>query len=193
LFFSKNFPECSVVGFEPIHEMYTKAVNSCSGESRISFRNIALSNSAGTGELSVTANYLSSSLNQLDEKEIGKEPGEQQDKLKELRKEVVRVSTLDIEAENILHPLLLKLDTQGTELQVLEGGKKVLERTEFVLIEMNNHKIYKNTCQYFEVDRFLRASNFQLVDIIVTYRDRGFVKEFDALYENLKFVVPRNS
>ena len=72
-----------------------------------------------------------------------------------------------------------------TEVDILEGGTETLTRTRFVLVEMNNHGLYKNTCQYYEVDELLRSRSFKLADIIVTYRGDDGVTEYDALYRNL--------
>ena len=51
---------------------------------------------------------------------------------------------------------------------------------------MNNHDLYKNTCKYYEVDEFLRAHSFRMIDLIVTYHTDEEVQEYDALYENTK-------
>ena len=81
--------------------------------------------------------------------------------------------------------MILKIDTQGHELKVLEGAKETLKKTKFVLIEMSNHNLYINGCKYFEVDDLLRKNNFTLADIIVTYRKKGMLlTEYDAVYMN---------
>jgi len=82
---------------------------------------------------------------------------------------------------------LLKIDTQGHELQVLEGAKSTLERTTFVLVEMSSHSMYVNGCKYYEVDEWMRKNNFSLADVIVTYRKQGIImSEYDAIYVNNK-------
>ena len=104
---------------------------------------------------------------------------------KEEDEATVEVSTLDDEFKDSPGVLLIKLDTQGTELNVLKGGIEMLRKTRFVLTEMDNHQLYKNACQYYEVDDFLRNRSFKLVDIIVSYRGDDGMAEFDALYENV--------
>ena len=34
---------------------------------------------------------------------------------------------------------MIKIDVEGLEMQVLEGGKKTLDNIEFVMIELNNN------------------------------------------------------
>ena len=96
----------------------------------------------------------------------------------------MRVSTLDDEFKDPPCVLLIKLDTQGTEIEILKGGVETLKKTRFILTEMNNHLLYKRTCQYYEVDEFLRSQSFRLADIVVTYRGDLGVTEYDALYRN---------
>ena len=86
----------------------------------------------------------------------------------------------------LLNRVLAALERiRGASDQILAGGVATLQRTRFVLIELNNHNLYKNTCQYYEVDEFLRSHSFKLADIIVTYRGDDGVSEYDALYRNL--------
>ena len=70
----------------------------------------------------------------------------------------------------------MKIDTQGHELNVLEGAKNTLKHVSFILIEMNNHDIYAGSSKYYEIDTWLRSNNFQLADIIVTYKKRDLNK-----------------
>jgi FkbM family methyltransferase len=152
-------------------------------EPRIHVKNMALGRARGEARLHVTSNNVSSSINELNPEEIEKQPQVFQGWLKEEAAEKVLLSTLDDEFKDQRSVLLIKLDTQGTELDVLKGGVETLKKTGFVLTEMNNHGMYKNACQYYEVDEFLRAHAFRLVDIVVSYRAAEGVNEFDALYE----------
>jgi hypothetical protein len=85
--------------------------------------------------------------------------------------------------------LLIKLDTQGTELDVLKGAADTLKRTLFVLSEMNNHDDYKHACKYYEVDEWLRQNGFTLADTITSYRNAGRMIEYDAIYINERLVA----
>jgi len=185
LYFAEQFKDLDVYCIEPNSRMIPHLKEVAAREKRIHVRNLALGSARGVAELHVTSNNVSSSINELNTEEIGKQPQVFQDWLKEEAAERVTVSTLDEEFKGARDVLLIKLDTQGTELDVLKGGEDVLKRTRFVLTEMNNHEMYKNACQYYEVDQFLREHSFHLVDIIVTYRAAEGVKEYDALYERV--------
>lgn len=185
LYFADQFKDLDVYCIEPNSRMLPQLKTVAEREKRIHVRNLALGSARGEARLHVTSNNVSSSINELNTAEIGKQPQVFQDWLREETAERVAVSTLDEEFGEARDVLLIKLDTQGTELDVLRGGKEVLKRTRFVLTEMNNHEMYKNACQYYEVDQFLREHSFHLVDIVVTYRAAEGVKEYDALYERV--------
>jgi FkbM family methyltransferase len=183
LYFAEQFKDVDVYCIEPNSRMLPQLKRVEEREPRIHVKHMALGHARGRAHLHVTSNNVSSSINELNLAEIGKQPAVFQGWLKEEAAEQVPVSTLDEEFKDAPSVLLIKLDTQGTELDVLKGGTETLGKTGFVLAEMNNHEMYKNACQYYEVDAFLRAHSFKLVDIVVSYRAAEGVNEFDALYE----------
>jgi FkbM family methyltransferase len=185
VYFANAFPGHRVYCFEPNARMlpYLKAVES--KHKSVTVKTLALGSTGAEATLHVTANNLSSSLNELNLDELEQTPAEFQAALREEQQFRVRVSTLDEEFKDFPGVLLIKLDTQGTEIEILKGGVETLKKTRFILTEMNNHLLYKNTCQYYEVDEFLRSKSFKLADIVVTYRGDKGVAEYDALYRNL--------
>lgn len=185
VYFANAFPGHQVYCIEPNPRMlpYLKAVES--KHKSVTVKPLALGSTRAEAVLHVTANDLSSSLNELNLDELEQTDSEFQAKLREEQQIQVRVSTLDEEFRDFPGVLLIKLDTQGTEIEILKGGVGTLRKTRFILTEMNNHLLYKNTCQYYEVDEFLRSRSFKLTDIIVTYRGDEGVTEYDALYRNL--------
>lgn len=61
---------------------------------------------------------------------------------------------------------LLKLDVQGSELDILRGGKQTLHRSDFVLLECSNIEYNKNSPLFDEVNQFMNSEGFYIVDII---------------------------
>lgn len=182
-FFASRFPQHQLIGFEPVKASFDQASAVTKPHANISLRNLALSDRRGLTTVHVTSDSLSSSLNEIDYATLDSEVKAYSSKFETVARQDVRMSTLDEEIGNE-KILLIKIDTQGTELTILKGGKQTLSRTKLILIEMNNHQLYKNACQYHEVDEFLRQQGFSLVDIYVTYRDKGIMREYDALYIN---------
>ena len=185
VYFANAFPGHQVYCIEPNARMlpYLKVV--AAKHKSVIVKPLALGSAVKEATLHVTANDLSSSLNELNLDELEQTDAEFQAKLTEEQQIRVRVSTLDEEFKDSPGVLLIKLDTQGTEIEILRGGVETLKKTRFILAEMNNHLLYKNTCQYYEVDEFLRSRSFKLADIVVTYRGDQGLTEYDALYRNL--------
>lgn len=187
LYFSERYNDLKIYCVEANPEILPRLKETISDRKNIELKNMALGSIPGESYLHVTANQLSSSLNELNTTEVSHLPQDHQSWLEEVKRVKVHVSTLDAEFKNESHVLLLKLDTQGTELDILKGGVELLKRTRFVLAELNNHQLYKGACQYYEVDEFLRDHSFRLVDLVVTYHTNEEVQEYDALYENISF------
>lgn len=183
-YFSEHFPKSDILAYEPIPVMFDLACKNTENKPKITMRNLALADKKGTRQIHITSNYLSSSLNELNTHAVKEQAESMQDKMKVLQTLLIQTSTLDEETSNLKEILFIKLDTQGTELSILKQGLLTLRKTHVILVEMNNHELYTNGCQYYEVDAFLREAGFKLEDMIVTYRPKGKMEEFDALYRN---------
>jgi FkbM family methyltransferase len=83
---------------------------------------------------------------------------------KEVATRPVEVSTLDLWAESVGldHIDHIKIDTQGTELEILQGGKKILETLRSIEVEVEFNAIYKNQPVFSDVDQYLRLRGFRL-------------------------------
>jgi FkbM family methyltransferase len=101
----------------------------------------------------------------------------------------VPVITLDtlVDTRRIQAPVLLKIDVQGAELDVLSGGKKLLNSTEYALIEISLFEFFKGGPQLYDIIEYMKARGFVTYDISgFQYRpldnalsqvDLSFVKE----------------
>lgn len=174
LLFAKEFPNFSVIGFEPIPYFYNIAKSKCQNNTNIELRNIALSNSVGQKDFFVASNFVSSSLLDIDNEYA-------YDSVSLKEKIVVQTNILDNEIKNIESLDLIKIDVQGAEKLILEYGINTIKKTKLILIEMSTVPQYKNGCLYFEVDELLRRNGFKLVGLF--NKQPAFI-EFDALYEN---------
>lgn len=82
------------------------------------------------------------------------------------------------------HVDLLKIDTEGTELDVLRSAEATLARTGAVFVEMSVFR--KATGTFFQIGTFLEERGFRLVDLTVGSKHRP--KDMDALF--LKMIEP---
>ena len=62
-------------------------------------------------------------------------------------------------------PYLIKIDTQGSELEVLKGTQTVLKDTEFVLMEVSFFEFFKGGPQIYDCMTFMKELGFVSYDI----------------------------
>ncbi len=134
----------------------------------------ALYSSEGERDLYVTKEPEMSSLLAFDEhafaRHFGLMHGSQhlKDCLALDRKERVFTSTADnFFGRQLLSRIdFLKLDTQGTELEILKGAYAYLSegRISVIMVEVSIHTIYRGQCTFGDIDGFLRGFGYILVD-----------------------------
>ena len=74
------------------------------------------------------------------------------------------VTTLDkwVQQINLQNISYLKLDTQGSELEILKGGNKIIGTTRCIDIEVEFNPIYEGQSLFAETDTYLRSKGFVL-------------------------------
>jgi FkbM family methyltransferase len=94
----------------------------------------------------------------------------------------LEADTLDkqLSERNINDIDFIKLDTQGSELSILEGAGHLLDNSLFGLsIEVEFAPIYKDQALFSDIDVFLRRKGFQLIEIV---RSKYWRRTFDNQY-----------
>jgi len=101
----------------------------------------------------------------------------------------VPVITLDdlIEEKKTEGPYILKVDTQGADLNVLAGASEVLKQTEVVLLEVFLFQFYKDIPLFHDIVNFMKKRGFVAYEIFgghcrpydkaLAQLDMAFVKE----------------
>ena len=82
---------------------------------------------------------------------------------------------------------ILKIDTQGWELEVLRGANEVLKQTKVVLAEWQFDDIYGQPPPIHELDKVLSDAGFRLWDIAHIYKD---LKTMRTLWVDLIYAKP---
>lgn len=180
IMFAKALPDCKIIGFEPITKTYIRLRNNTMIYSNIQTHNIALGKEKGLSIINVMNRVTSSSIfsSRGDSKIYG------QNYFGITDKEEIEINALD--NFNFYEELIavMKIDVQGYELEVLKGAEQTLKKTNFVLLELQNHDIYIGAPRYYVLDKYLRDSGFELFDLIPSIREDHQIKEFDSLYIN---------
>jgi FkbM family methyltransferase len=77
----------------------------------------------------------------------------------------------------------LVLDTQGSELMILEGAIDFLSHFRFIKVEVANFESYTGCCQLSQMDEFMRKHGFRKRQREVIRSIRGIGAYYDVTYE----------
>lgn len=100
----------------------------------------------------------------------------------------VQCSTLDSWAEknNISHIDLLKMDTQGSEPEILKGGIEILKSTKVIVSELMFYDLYEKRNSFYDLEKTLLPLGFELFDIGYVSKNplTGRTDWVDVIYVN---------
>ena len=183
--------DIKVIGFEPDEREFSKLISSPNR----SFLNFALSNKSEDLKLYISCEPGKTSTYRPNIKELNSFPRAKRfETVNEVLIPASRVRRMD----NILHEHevfdvdFLKMDTQGSELQILKGSEDYLQGSILgVKVEVEFLEIYKGQPLFADVDSYMRVNGYQLMDLKRTYWKRNDHTSFigkgqlvfgDALY-----------
>ncbi len=117
----------------------------------------------------------------------------------------VPVVTLDslCAERNLVRPYLIKADTQGSELMVLDGAQAVLEDAELVILEVSLFHFTSDTPECFEILHYMKRRGFVVYDVFGGHNrpldgaraqfDVAFVKEHGMFRESHAWITPEQA
>ncbi len=165
----------TVVGFDPDTEECARLRAAYKGPCRVDFVAAALGAVAGPATLHLTREPACSSLYEPDPAVVATVP--ELDCAAKVGAVPVELRTLDDCLDELGRSTVdfLKLDTQGSELDVLRGGERTLARARLIEVEVEFNPIYRGQPLFGDVDRFLRDRGFVLWRLghLVHYRPAG--------------------
>jgi FkbM family methyltransferase len=172
------FPEARIHAFEPNPATLDSLRGAVKGHPRIVPEGLALGASEMRGQLQITGSSVNASLLRYDK------PGGTDAVQSEA---TVEVATLDrFSAERGISPLdLLKIDTQGYDLEVIKGGAELLgaERIHALIVEVNFIQLYSGQSWFHEIYSFLHGHGLRLSGFYdVRYENEFFIQWADALF-----------
>jgi FkbM family methyltransferase len=183
-----NFKNCHIHAFEPTPEPFQALQKlALAHPSRVTPHQMALSNRSGTAKFfvdpfSVTNSLLESDANLAEYRAS--------DPSASLSIEVT-LQTADAfcSAHGIEQIHLLKSDTQGADLSVLQGAAQLLEnnRVSVVLTEVLFTQFYRGQAHFEDIYRYLIERGFSFVNLYSVIHDKaGRAAWGDALFVNLE-------
>jgi len=102
--------------------------------------------------------------------------------------EQIPIQTLDQVAAGLSGRMFLKIDTQGYERQVIEGGQQTIPRMMGILMELPIIHVYDGEWQFHEALKFMAETGFvpaQIQPVNYHGADNVSAVEFDCLFRPL--------
>jgi FkbM family methyltransferase len=99
---------------------------------------------------------------------------------------VVPMTTIDAEVTrlDLAPPFLLKLDTHGFEVPVLEGAAKTLPQSDLLVVEAYNFELRPGSLRFHELCAYLDGRGFRAIDVVDVMRrpGDGVLWQFDLFF-----------
>lgn len=142
---------------------------------------VALSNYSGTADLYIeNINLVATGASLYKENTIWYEEGK-------YYKHTVPVKTLD--EQNYFDGALIdliKLDVQGSELDIIKGGENTIKNTTFVLAEVSLTQYNQGAPLIDDVVDKMVSMGFCIADIVEYHSFNNIIFQLDLLFKNLK-------
>jgi FkbM family methyltransferase len=130
----------------------------------------AVGSSKGQIEFNIAGNSVSSSVLPMMAAHLDAAP-----QSRYVQKQLVNVARLDEIAEPLIPAagtMLIKVDTQGYEIEVLKGATGLLERTVALQLELSLVPLYDGAPTIAQMISFAAANGFELFNLIPGFRDK---------------------
>jgi len=150
-----------IVSFEPLSDAFAELHRIATADAAWSCHNFALGEETGDGTINISANSHSSSLLPVSERALKIEPS-----VVYVGSETVKLRRLDDVFAEAVRPgetPYLKIDAQGYEMKILQGGLNVLGRFPLIQLETSFFPVYKDEPLIGEVIQFLAAQGFRVI------------------------------
>lgn len=169
LFSRVTFPDAVIHSFEPIEAAYRTLISHRCLRNNFNAYHLALTDKTGDATINLSRADDSSSLLPIGNLQTSYYPGTEM-----VGQEVIKTDTLDnqFQEEWQGRNVLLKIDVQGTELQVLKGASNNLDRIGHIYAELSFMELYKGQALGTEIIEFLSGFGFEVYSISNISRTR---------------------
>ena len=170
-----------VYSLEPQKKIFKELLKEIDNKKFFAY-NIAISNNNGKQKMQINDFSMTSTLSKLNEKSKYYKIknliiGNKKKKFEFIKTEKLDFFTKKRKLKNID---LLKIDTEGHELNVVKSGLKTLKKTKYLLVEFRQNDLYLNYSSSL-LHKMITKNNFELVK---NFKFPMFSME-DRLYKNI--------
>jgi FkbM family methyltransferase len=182
LFALERFEDAEVICVEPLEKPRRLLTSVVGDEGRVRVLGAAASDRPQEQvEMHVSRSDDSSSLKSIGARQVAAFPGTE-----EVSRTFVPAERLDalVDADQLHHPALLKIDVQGHEFEVLEGSSGLLPAIGTVVVEVSFAELYEGQRLAGDVTALLHEADFRLVGVFnVRFARSGACLQADFLFE----------
>jgi len=181
-----NF-EGNILSFEPLfeeHELLNKL--SLKKKNWKIAKRCALGKKQGLQKFYISGNRESSSLLKILKKHKDLRP---ESKTIETKKVIIdKLDNFKNDIINLKKNLLLKIDAQGSEIDVLKGATKVLKYIKCFFIEVSLVSLYKNQKLWLDIIEYMQKHNYKVwsIDQLLKNNDTGQTYQVDIFFYKKK-------
>lgn len=180
--FLHRFPGARILAFEPYAPLYQHLRRRFRNTTAVQALNVALGAAPGAARLHLYSGHRMNSLLRLD----ADPANPMASGFSERGSVTVPVATVDdvVRERNLPRVDILKIDTQGYDLEVLRGAAAQLaaRRVGAVLLELNFVPMYERQASFPELHALLSGHGYRLVDFYNHQRAAGVTDWCDACY-----------
>jgi len=167
--YKQYFPEAEIHAFEPIDETFEKLISNIKNIKNIYPNKFALSSSSGSEKIALSEN--SPTTNSL------RNYVTQNQEMSNNSTQIVQIQTIDnyFKQKSLEKIDLLKTDTEGYDLEVLKGGKSLLNSKciNFIITEVTFDPKDNTHTQFSDINKILWDYGYG----IIGFYDCGYKKE----------------
>ena len=178
------FPKARIHSFEPFPESYEIFINRHKENLNVQLNKYALSSSIGKAILNINKSVDTNSL--LESKKIGATSDKSCISIGQIE---IETNTIDnyCAQNNIKEIDVLKIDVQGSEIEVLKGALEMLKKGSIKLIYTETYfeQQYVNQPLFHDISQLLYKHNFVLQDIYDPYFSKNNILWCDSIFVNL--------
>ena len=173
-----------LIGYEPLKSQSAILSDIGSKHENIIYNFVAVGAQKGKTEIREFGSHGLSSLRDIDKSFHGYDASYNTSVINKYEVDVVTLDDEITNQYNHVKDIVLKIDTQGYELEVLKGSKNLLEsgQIKVFLIELMTIQKYTSASLHSDILNFLSEYNYSLYDVNRgVYESNGRLSEYDAI------------
>ena len=182
-YISRFFPQAEIYCIEPLPEPFKELKKWAETQNgRVSLLNLAIGDHTGTTEMYLHCDHSPSS-SVLASTRVNES---YYPFLKRQKKVPVTVTTLDLALKDtggLKEEIIVKIDVQGYENRVVQGGQEILQRAKACILEINLDTLYQGQADFRDlVSKFYELGFVYGGNLEQVYAEDGHVIFLDAVF-----------